>query len=270
MAEDKTSQPSNTADSALVSTNILTSTKEYTFSGTLSTTVKNINDSKTVTGSLYKIGTTDKVSDWKFLFNDTKPMANIAETKRLKIDTLGYPVSGTTWTSTDALGNNDLQLFGGAIQYPNKNYSGINDNKNDSRDYTTTTLTSNLSTTNGTNFAAGEKVYCFKIGFARVAPEPTLTITGSGLVDSGKLDSNLTKICVITANTDDITKIIKRNALITTGNGGINNSYIQMGATTIKIALSYLGEGETIDTNGAFVLIAMKGTGATITNITLE
>ena len=190
-------------------------------------------------------------------------MANIAETKRLKIDASGYPVSGTTWTSTDPLGNNDLQLFGGAIQYPNKNYIGINGNKNDNRDYTK--LTSDLSTTNGTSFAAGEKVYCFKIGFARVSSEPTLTITGSGLTNT-----NLTKVCVITANTDDITKIIKRNALITTGNGGINNSYIQNEANTRKIALSYLGEGETIDTKGAFVLIAMKGAGATITNITLE
>lgn len=263
MATDKTSQPSNTATFAEVSTNILTSTKEYTLSGTLTATVKNINGSKTVTGSLYKTGTTDEVSNWKFLYNASAPSANIAETKRLKINDSGYPISGTTWDSLASLGNNDLQLFGGAIQYPNKNYIGINGNKNDNRDYTK--LTSDLSTTNGTNFAAGEKVYCFKIGFARVAPEPTLTITGSGLTNT-----NLTKVCVITANTDDITKIIKRNALITTGNGGINNSYIQNDANTRKIALSYLGEGETIDTKGAFVLIAMKGAGATITNITLE
>jgi len=155
--------------------------------------------------------------------------------------------NGTNWPTSGLITSDDLQLYEGAIVYPNKDFRNINFMPNE----------------DAYNFSddTGDKVYYVKLPFSRSTQQPKLTIKGRNL------NTNLKSVCV--ANSLDATVLDNRDALKTVANGGVNDGYVTNSANEKVINLSYLGVGETINTAGAYAKIVMSGVGAEITQISL-
>lgn len=199
----------------------------------LSVSASNINGTAgTAKGSLYAADGTTLMSKLDIYNGSTDP--SIKETNR-------RTATGASWDSDAALGENDLQVYHGNIQYPaNTNFSGAN-NVNADRDYTA--------------LQSGEKYIILYYSAAGTQKGGKITLTGSNL------------------NNGNISGVVLGNSLnnlkdITSLNGIGTNPVVS--ASSASFPYTFKAEADNITSaTGCYVKISFKaGSTAKISKVT--